>query len=96
MTNSWGVLTTETYESHLLRNQSTRQRTMGGGRKATLRTMQQKLFYILLYCKCYPTFDLLSALFNFDRSCAHDWLHRWLPILETTLGYTGKCCLCKS
>jgi hypothetical protein len=49
--------------------------------------MEQKLFYILLYCKCYPTFDLLSVLFNFDRSCAHDWVHRLLPIVETALGY---------
>ncbi|KRH97701.1 transposase family protein, partial [Cylindrospermopsis sp. CR12] len=46
----------------------------------------EKLFYILLYCKCYPTFDLLSVLFNFDRSCAHDWVHRLLSVLETTLG----------
>jgi hypothetical protein len=35
-----------------------------------LRTIDEKLFYVLLYCKCYPTFDLLSVLFNFDRSCA--------------------------
>ncbi|WP_303864395.1 transposase family protein, partial [Cylindrospermopsis raciborskii] len=49
----------------------------GGGRKPTLRTIEEKQFYILLYCKCYPTFDLLlSVLFNFDRSCAHDWVHR--------------------
>jgi Helix-turn-helix of DDE superfamily endonuclease len=48
--------------------------------------MAEKLIYILLYCKCYPTFDLLSVLFNFDRSCAHDWVHRLLPLLETTLG----------
>jgi DDE superfamily endonuclease len=27
-----------------------------------------------------------SVLFNFDRSCAHDWVHRLLPVLETTLG----------
>ena len=26
-------------------------------------------------------------LFNFDRSCAHEWVHRLLPILEVTLGY---------
>ncbi|WP_305728316.1 hypothetical protein [Cylindrospermopsis raciborskii] len=25
-------------------------------------------------------------LFNFDRSCAHDWVHRLLSVLETTLG----------
>lgn len=62
------------------------QRAPGGGRKAVLQTMPEKLFYILLYCKCYPTFDLLSVLFNFDRSCAHHWVHRLLPILEKTLG----------
>lgn len=63
-----------------------RQRAPGGGRKAVLDSPQLKLFYILLYCKCYPTFDLLSVLFQFDRSCAHDWVHRLLPILETALG----------
>jgi len=60
---------------------------MGGGRKATLREMKDKLLYILLYCKCDPTLDLMSVLFNFDRSCAHEWVHRLLPILEVALGY---------
>jgi hypothetical protein len=26
------------------------------------------------------------VLFHFDRSCAHDWVHRLLPILEAALG----------
>ncbi|WP_287300958.1 hypothetical protein [Okeania sp. SIO2F5] len=30
-----------------------RQRSVGGGRKARLRTSQDKLFYILFYFKCY-------------------------------------------
>jgi hypothetical protein len=77
---------TQAYEQSLFNPLAKRQRAPGGGRKATLKTMAEKLFYILLYCKCYPTFDLLSVLFNFDRSCAHDWVHRLLPILETTLG----------
>lgn len=63
-----------------------RQRAPGGGRKATLLGMEEKLFYILLYCKCYSTFDLMGVLFGFDRSCAHDWVHRLLPILEEALG----------
>jgi hypothetical protein len=63
-----------------------RQRALGGGRKATLETMADKLFYSLFYCKCYPTFDLASVLFHFDRSQAHEWAHRLLPILETALG----------
>jgi hypothetical protein len=77
---------TAAYESSLSKEHKERQRAPGGGRKATLRTMEAKLFYILLYCKCYPTFHLLSVLFNFDRSCAHEWVHRLLPILETALG----------
>jgi DDE superfamily endonuclease/Helix-turn-helix of DDE superfamily endonuclease len=76
----------QTYERSLFNPLVPRQRAPGGGRKATLKRMDEKLFYILLYCKCYPTFDLLSVLFNFDRSCAHDWVHRLLPILETSLG----------
>jgi len=68
------------------RPMSERQRGLGGGRKARLKSIEDKLFYILFYLKCYPTFDLLSVLFNFDRACAHDWVHRLLPILEETLG----------
>jgi hypothetical protein len=74
----------EAYQQMLMKKR--RWRTLGGGRKATLRSSADKLFFILLYCKCYPTFDLMSVLFGFDRSCAHDWVHRLMPILETALG----------
>lgn len=77
----------QAYEQRASKPQAERKRAFGGGRKATLRTIEQKLFYILLYCKCYPTFDLLSVLFNFDRSCAWDWVHGLLPVLEAALGY---------
>ncbi|KAM3116320.1 transposase family protein [Phormidesmis sp. 146-33] len=77
---------TAVYQQSLVKPAGARKRAVGGGRKATLRTIAEKLFYVLLYCNCYPTFDLLSVLFDFDRSCAHDWVHRLLPILETTLG----------
>jgi hypothetical protein len=77
----------QAYEQSRLKPNVERQRAVGGGRKATLRTSREKLFYILLYCKCYPTFDLLSALFSFDRSCAWDWVHGLLPVLEQALGY---------
>ena len=63
-----------------------RQRSVGGGRKARLRTTQDKLFYILFYFKCYPTFDVASILFDIDRSQAHHWVHRLQPILEAALG----------
>jgi DDE superfamily endonuclease/Helix-turn-helix of DDE superfamily endonuclease len=76
----------EAYEQSPVKPLGERQRAPGGGRKATLKNMEEKLFYILFYCKCYPTFDLLSVLFDFDRSCAHYWVHRLLPILECALG----------
>ena len=49
----------------------TRQRAPGGGRKANLAQVSEKLFFVLFYFKCYPTFDLAGLLFDFDRSQAH-------------------------
>lgn len=63
-----------------------RKRNIGAGRKARLTQMKEKLFYILFYFKCYPTFDLASVLFDFDRSQAYRWVQRLQPILEKTLG----------
>ena len=77
----------QAYAQSLIKPEIKRKRAPGGGRKATLRTMAEKLFYILLYCKCYPTFDVLRVLFEFDRSCAWDWVHGLMPILEEALGH---------
>jgi hypothetical protein len=62
-----------------------RQRAPGAGRKANLQQMEEKLFFVLFYFKCYPTFDLAGILFDFDRAQAHRWLHRLQPILEAAL-----------
>jgi hypothetical protein len=68
------------------RHTQPRQRGLGGGRKARLLTSQEKLFFILFYFKCYPTFDLAGIIFDMHRSQAHEWMHRLQPILEQTLG----------
>jgi hypothetical protein len=62
-----------------------RQRDVGGGRKAKLLTHQEKLFFILFYFKCYPTFDLAGILFDLDRAQTNRWMHRLQPILEEAL-----------
>ncbi len=67
-------------------SQQPRQRAVGGGRKARLRNPQDKLFYILFYFKCYPTFDVAGLLFDIDRAQAHYWMHRLQAILEAALG----------
>lgn len=75
------------YRESLFQSPQPRQRGLGGGRKARLDSIESKLVYILVYCKCYPTFDLAGVLFGFDRSQAHEWTHRLMPILETALGH---------
>lgn len=76
----------EAYRQSLVKPDEKRERGLGGGRKSVLKTIGNKLFFILLYCKSYPTFDIMGMLFGFDRSCAHDWVHRLMPVLETALG----------
>ncbi len=63
-----------------------RQRSPGAGRKANIPTLRDKLFFILLYFKTYPTFDVLGILFDFDKSQSNQWTQRLQPILEAALG----------
>lgn len=64
-----------------------RNRAVGGGRRHTLKTPTDKLFFILFYLKCYPTFDLAGLLYGVDRSQAQRWVKALLPELETVLGW---------
>jgi hypothetical protein len=64
-----------------------RQRKPGGGGKYRLDRVEAKLFFILLYVKCYPTFDVASVLYQVHRSRPHRWVQTWLPVLEQALGY---------
>jgi len=64
-----------------------RKRRPGAGRTHTLLTIADKLFYILFYVKCYPTFDVAAFLYDVDRAQAHRWFKGLLPVLEATLGH---------
>lgn len=74
----------EIYEQ--TRSSQPRQRAVGGGRKARLHRTQDKLFFILFYFKCYPTFDVAGLLFDIHRSQAYEWMHRLQKVLEAALG----------
>jgi predicted DNA-binding protein YlxM (UPF0122 family) len=67
------------------RSTSKRQRAIGGGRKGSLITSQDKVIFCLYYLKNYPTFDVLGNLFHLSRSSAHEALHKWIPILKKSL-----------
>jgi hypothetical protein len=64
-----------------------RKRAVGGGRQHSLKTPTDKLFFILLYLKCYPTFDLAGLLYGVDRSQTQRWVKALLPVLEEVLGW---------
>ena len=58
------------HEKALHRNPP-RQRRPGGGGPAKLKTAEAKLFFILMYVKCYPTFDVAAVLYGIHQSRAH-------------------------
>jgi len=74
------------YQDSIESDTKPRKRARGGGRKARLRSIESKVFFILFYFKCYPTFDVLSWLFDLERGRANRWVHRLQGILETALG----------
>lgn len=73
------------YKEFEAKRKPNRVRKLGGGRTSKLKTVEEKLFYVLWYMKTYPTFDLASFQVGFARSKACEWLHALLPILEQTM-----------
>ena len=63
-----------------------RKRKAGAGRKHTLETAEQKLFYMLFYMKCYPTFDIAAFFFGVNKSQAKRWVDELRLMLEKALG----------
>ncbi len=63
-----------------------RRRQEGGGRKHTLASGREKLFFIVFFVKCYATFDVLAWLFDVDRAQTYRWVTTYLPLLEQALG----------
>ena len=54
-------------------------------RKTELKSSLEKLFFILYYVKCYPTFDEAGFFFGVDKGTANRWVHKYSKILESTL-----------
>ncbi len=73
------------YPLHQTRTGQPRQRQQGGGRKARLQTIEQKLLFILVYQKAYPLQELLGSVFNLSQSRTNRWIHHLLPVLHRAL-----------
>jgi len=62
-----------------------RKRKFGAGRIGSMETSLEKLVFILMYMKCYPTFDLIGFYFDMWGSTACRNMHFLLNVLEKTL-----------
>src|SRR5258708_39595634 len=62
-----------------------RQRQPGGGRKGCLASGQQKLFFILLYYKAYPTQDVMGLLFGITQGQVSEWVRQLTAVVGQLL-----------
>lgn len=63
------------------------QRSLGGGRTPELASIEDKLLFILVYTRAYPTFFVAGLLFGLSEASTCEWFHRLLPSLDRALGY---------
>ena len=62
-----------------------RKRGFGWWRNWSIKEPSQKLFFILVYLKTYPTLDVWAYMFNSSRTRVFERIKNLLPILEKTL-----------
>ena len=78
---AWDTFIQETFQ------REGRQRAFGGGRKAHLRDLEDKLLFILVYFRIYPTQEVQGFLFGMSQAQANEWIHRLTRVLNQALGY---------
>lgn len=64
-----------------------RARRYGGGRVAELSSSADKLLFILVYFRLYPTQVVQGFLFGIGQTQAWEWIHKLSRILNQALGY---------
>src|SRR5262245_19873455 len=67
-----------------------RRRQRGGGRKAKLNALADKLLFILVYFKLYPLQSVQGVLFDMSQGQVNEWLHTLTPVLHSALGYESQ------
>lgn len=65
----------------------TRQRGYGGGRNARQKEPGDKLLFILVYFRLYPTQEVQGYLFGMGQPQANEWVHKLSGVLNQALGY---------
>jgi len=75
------------YEQAVLNGES--KRKPDKGHKGILRTPIQKILFVLLYCKTYPTYDELGSRFGMSKSAAFDNIVRYFSMVQKALARLG-------
>ena len=57
----------------------------GPGKRPELRTLEDNLFFILFYLKCYPLQIIIGFLFGMAQSTANEWIHKLTAVLRIAL-----------
>ncbi len=83
--NSFEVAWQEYQEREYI--QKPRARRYGGGRQAELSSSADKLLFILVYFRLYPTQVVQGFLFGLGQSQACEWIHKLSRVLNEALGY---------
>ena len=71
-------------EQHYI--QAPRARRYGGGRKPQLQDNRDKLLFILVYFRLYPTQEVQGFLLGVGQPQAHEWVHKLTGVLHQALG----------
>jgi hypothetical protein len=79
----------ERFEGKVLPNGKPRKRAVGGGRSSSLKPIEQKLLFILIYVKTYPLQAVMGGLFGISQPRVNIWIHRLLPVLNAALDRLG-------
>ena len=81
------------YPTTLTQTGQPRCRRVGGGRKARLATVEDKLLFILMYQKTYPLQTVQGLAFRLSQSRTNELIHDLMPVLDealTQLGHTPE------
>lgn len=74
------------WDSHVRDRVADRARSPGAGQKGSFATAAEKLAFVLMYAKVYPTFDVMGFLTGTERTRCCRNAHALLGVLEEALG----------
>ncbi|MBD1822104.1 transposase [Cyanobacteria bacterium FACHB-DQ100] len=63
------------------------QRSYGGRRRGQLKADCDRLLFILVYFRLYPTQEVQGYLFGIGQPQANEWIHKLSRVLNQALGY---------